>query len=835
MANPRLFGNIKLVVFVGYIILFALALFGAGKIYSELVRYSEKNSPFKERKELSLVSNILVYMYESESLRKVMLTENMNPSLVQHHYVDVNRKIQLYIDSLYQLSSDNFIREGLDTVKYFLNEKELNLKNMVLLLDSIKKLPYSREIMNTTVTRKEVAELNNLFKYHLRAASDTSFFIKKKKKFMDRVIDVFNNKADSTQVIKKMNEETLDSAYILPAKLLTDTVIEHFRGLNISNNKKKSKYLIMLSLRQSEMIYYDELLTTQINRILHEIDQKERKLANSLLEEKETTLRRSSTMVSIIAFASIFTLILFLTLSYYFINRSKNFKNKLEQSKKYSEDLLRSRERLLLMISHDIKSPLSSIIGYVELLSKENMPPSEKTYLNNMRNSSEQILELVNKLMDFHKLEQGKSEINMLTFNPQRLMEDIFQSYIPIVASKGLKFELSNNLNQNEFFESDPFTIKQILNNLLTNAVKFTNSGSVRLTANMKTDENILQITVKDTGVGIKEEDKEFVFEEFGRAGNAESKHRVDGFGLGLAISHKLVQLLGGKIELQSTFGIGSEFIVEIPLVKTVQTTDEDRYKYSNSEEKGKFKANILFIDDDIVFLNVYMKLLEREGATVTTCADSKEVLRLLLQNKFDLIFTDIQMPDINGFELVKRIRNSGISNCSDVPVVALSARSDVSEQEIKAAGFTAFLTKPATFKLLIDTVKHFTSETKRNFSVNSENHKPQNIGIYSMIEFVKEDRNASVEILQVFIDDNKLKINDLKAALERKDWSTIKSNAHKLLPLMRMIGASEIVEILVNIENGEENKIGVKKLIELIESTNKEVVAFIKKEYPEN
>ncbi len=834
MAKTTLFGNIKLIVLVGYISLFVLAIFSAVMLYRELVGFSSKKNPFEERNELKLVSNALVYMYETECIRNAILTDNTDNDSLKLEYITKNKRILLFIDSLQNSTTDKYIHVRIDSVKYYLGEKEKNLYNIILLLDTIKQFPESKEITKTKISNIDKSNLNILFKKNLDAAADTSFLFSKKRSFLTRVRDVFVDSKDSTKIITKKGESKIDSTYILPAKLLTDTVIQYFSKINLKNTKKNALLISQLSIRQTNILYYDELLSFQINRILYEIDQKERQLMVDLNKEKEKALKRSLKLVFGIAFVSLFTLIIFIILSMFFINRIKEYKDKLEISKKYAEDLLRTRESLLLMISHDIKTPLSSIIGHVELLSKESMPLSEKVHLDNMRSSSEHILDLVNKLLDFHRLEQGVSEINLLSFSPFQLMEDIYLSFVPIVSKKGLKFVNSNNLDKTEVFESDPFVIKQIINNLITNAIKFTEKGSIHITSSINPEKNTLIISVKDSGIGIKEENKESIFEEFNRINNQNSSHKVEGFGLGLNITKKLVRLLGGAISVDSTYGAGSEFQIYIPVSSSQHSVD--LVPETQSKQTVKISAKVLLIDDDIVLLNVYQKLLEQNGATVTSCIDSKKVYALLLQNQFDIIITDIQMPDINGFELVKRIRIAGISNYSQIPVIALSARTDIPEEKFIAAGFTTFITKPVIFKLLIETIiKHTSNKNIKIESIeNLQSYESHNKGIHSLIDFVKDDQEAAHEILKVFMRDNIVKLSEIKKAYEVNDWATIKSVAHKFLPLMQMIHDEKIVEILIRLEHDVQDAGDVNKLITMVGNLNQDIYYFMKKNYPE-
>ncbi len=827
------FHNIKVIVLVGYVLLFLLAFFGGYQVYRQLVKFSKNDIPKNEKKQLNLISNALVALYETESMRKVMLSDTYTNNSLDSSYNRLTKDIHFYLDSLYASSNDLVLHTSLDTVNVLLKEKEINLQNMRMLMDSIRKLPYSKQVLTTVLSKKDINDIYDIFNKNLsRQVNDSSFFIKKKKGFFAKLKDVFTTSQDSTQIVTKQNIRTSDSTYKTPQKLLTDTIVQYINDVSKKSDKKKAAYFAKLSVRQSKMLYYDALLTEQIQRILYEIEAKERKHVNELSLQREKAIRKSSQTVAFIALASLLTVVLFVFLSLGLINKSQEYRKKLEKSKKYAEDLLKSRERLLLMISHDIKSPLSSIIGHIELLSKENMPQKEKSYINTMRSSSEHILELVNKLMDYHKLEQGKSQLNILTFNPHGLMEDIYKSFVPSAAAKKLKFTEENRLNNQENFVSDPFTIKQIINNLLSNAIKFTFSGKIHFTSSMDKN-NVLEVSVKDTGVGIKSEEQNRIFDEFSRVGDASTLQNTEGAGLGLAITYKLVKLLNGDIQVRSEYGKGTEFTVKLPLQPAKKSPDKGTKENTAAQTILKKNTRILFVDDDLAMLNVYHKLFENEGANVTLCSDSKKVLSLLKHSFFDIILTDIQMPSMNGFELVQKIREMDSEHYKTVPIIARSARTDISEEKFRAAGFTTFLQKPLPFNILIQKVAEFTRDEPAIIPslIKSEVNSPK--GIHSLIEFVEDDKETALDILTVFLSENEIKINELKEALANNHPEQLKNTAHKLLPLMRMIGAKRIVELALQIENGEKSAEKVNELIRLIEEKNKEIIAFIQKKYP--
>ncbi len=810
--------NIKLIITFGYLILISLGIYGVVRIYKELVIFSEYDRPFEERKELALISNTLASLYEAESMNKVIYSEAYTEN-VKNGYNKLIKKVYFQIDSLYNFSKNPALHSHLDTVKILLEQKEKNQESIFTLLDSIRRLPLDKRIHTTVLSQKDLSKLDMMFKSHLERNKDTTVIKTTKKNFFDRLKNVFKSGEDSAIFVSSAEKYKTDSTYVDPAVLLRDTIAQYVNNIIYKDNKRKSILISQLALRQHEMFQNNEQITLQINQILRDLETKELKIIYNLMEEKEHTMSRSFWIVMQIALASLITAIIFLILSLRSVSISQKYRKQIEEGKKHVEELLKSREKLLLMISHDIKAPLSSIIGYIELLGNSKLSEKEKGYLQNMQSSSEHVLELINKLLDYHRLEQGKKELNKMSFSPYRLMDDISQSFLPLAAKKGLSFEFINDLPQGTFNESDPFVIRQIVSNLISNAIKFTSTGKIALKAHLEKD--TLQILVEDTGVGISKEDRENLFEEFKRLKHSE-KNQIEGAGLGLAITQKLVLLLEGCIDFESELGKGTKFMLSIPLKPCTYVPEE---KGIETTPNKRTSAKILFVDDDLVILNVYMKLLQREGHDVSICENPMEVLLLLQQKHFDIIFTDIQMPGMNGFELVERIRVFDSPEIKTIPVIALSARSDISEEKFKEAGFSGFLAKPFSSKLLLDIIDKFVQNNNVEPRLNEKNNYQ---GIHSLVEFVENDKEASLEILNVFVSENENTIKGIQTALDNKDWESIRKYAHKLLPLMRIIGADQIVSILLELENGLQDTSKVENAILMIKQKNLETVEFM-------
>jgi signal transduction histidine kinase/CheY-like chemotaxis protein len=600
---------------------------------------------------------------------------------------------------------------------------------------------------------------------------------------------------------------------------IKDTIVDFIREVNYAVQKKNATITARLMLKQNELYRMNERTTSQINRIMTELEASEFNDNLKLSNERTETIRRSSVIISIIALAAIMVALIFMSWIIHSITVSQRLQRQIETAKKDVEDLLASREQLMLAITHDIKAPVSSIWGYLELMIKDKPSSQDGYYMENMHHSATHILDLVRNLLDFHSLDINGQKPDQFPFSPYILLSDIYRSFIPNAQKKELKFTFHADVNPDENYVGDPYRIRQIVNNILSNALKYTPAyGAVVLKARLLRDkqQTRLVISAQDTGPGIKEQDKKQIFDAFKRLDY--TGKGIEGFGLGLNISHKLAQLLGGAITVDSTMGKGSVFTITLPLQAMQPAVAQ-----SVTKQPDAHPLRVLFIDDDIIQLDLLSKVTEREGMIPHTCSNSLEALDLLQKEPFDIVFSDIQMPDMNGFELVERIRLSNFEDAKTIPVIGLSANSYVSEAKYKEAGFSAFLVKPFTFDRLIHTIYEYTgTENVDTVAV------PGKKGFEVLIEFAGGDLSAGKSIIRSFIRETEKNQALLEQAFAAGDWETIRNISHKMLPLMKMISAKQLVSLLQNYAAGNQDHEEKNLLLNLIKDTITDADTFL-------
>jgi signal transduction histidine kinase/CheY-like chemotaxis protein len=818
---------IKVIVIIGYTALVGLAVFGIAFIYDELVKYSEAGKPFEQQKELVIITNTLTALYQAEGAIGLLAIES-DPVLKQGYDSLMNTVFEQIV-ILKNISIDRDLPPLVDSLNSLLLLKKKNTEYLVALMNDFETQTVKEITRTTVLSQKNLDELDDILqKNQTQSFVDTTTVLGEKKGFFKRIRDAIKSDRPDTLIQVSNHSQTQTEDIFIPS--MRDTIVDFIKEINNTNQRKNTAIMRQVLQRQNELYKMNEVAIAQINKIVDEIELREYKDHLQLMEDREATLKRSSDAVSLIAFAALIIAVIFMSWIIYSLSASQRLQREIEKAKKVVENLLISREQLLLTITHDIKAPVGSIIGYLELMKKDKLPAKDDYYIENMQQSSNHILNLIKDLLDFHSLDHDRQKINALPFSPHVLIANIFESFIPEADKKELRFDLNLNINNDQSYISDPYRIRQILNNLLSNAIKYTpGQGAVSLFSSIETSKNktCLIISVQDTGPGIKEKDKIKIFEEFSRL--EYTGVGIDGLGLGLNISNKLSKMLGGAIEIDSTFGKGSVFTVKIPLSPCNQEETNNTHfpgNKKNTDDTLPIDKNIkiLFIDDDIVQLNLLSELMKRAGLVPYVCPNPLDALQLIQKEHFDIVFSDIQMTDMNGFKLVEQIRSTAPETALHLPVIALSAKSMIPETKLKEAGFSGFLPKPFTSEQLFDVIKKQTSLNQEIKPV----HPVENGGFTAITQFAGNDAEAAKNIIESFITENKKHLQILENAFEKDDWETIANISHKMIALMKMIAAQELVSLLQEYEKGSKSKENRLSLLTLIEEKIKEAEEFL-------
>lgn len=378
------------------------------------------------------------------------------------------------------------------------------------------------------------------------------------------------------------------------------------------------------------------------------------------------------------------------------LNRRLRYERELEQSDRRNRELLRSRKELMASVAHDLRAPLAAVKGCAELLPSESDVSRRTGYLDNILHSSDYMLGLVNTLMEYHRMDEGGVRSNDTLFSLKVLFEEIADGHRLAARQKNLMFTVSFS-GLDTIVCCDGSHIRQIADNLLSNALKFTPHGEVRLEAEYLYGE--LCISVRDTGVGISAEEKERIFGAFERLDNARG---IPGFGLGLAITARLVSEMRGRVEVKSVPGEGSRFSVFLPVPSAGQSAPLEEKVFPACEPPGGIR--VLVMDDDRIQLEITREMLSRSRIHCDCCTDVRELMDCLKRQEYDLLLTDIQMPGADGFSVLELLRDSNIPRAREIPAIAVTAHSG-REEEYLSAGFAGCIHKPFSAERLVTAI----------------------------------------------------------------------------------------------------------------------------------
>ena len=503
------------------------------------------------------------------------------------------------------MSSDNSDILRTDSLIGLLREKDANTVRLLRTLSEANDSMISAREVEQIIAEQDTIITQQRVQRRVIARRDTVVTQPKKKSFFRRLGEVFvPPRKDSAVQVQTTLEVATDT--VLDAYNPVDSL--HAKLRTVAQQKRATNSVMQRRKRTLQRL--DHALSARIDSLLKGYEQETLMRAREEAEYQKAVRHRSATIISGFAAGVVVLSVIFLVMIWRDVTRSNRYRRQLEEANRFAEELLASREKLMLAITHDFKAPLGSIMGYADLLSRLTVDGRQRFYLDNMKTSSEHLLKLVTDLLDFHRLDLNKTEINRVTFHPARLLEEIYVSFEPLTSAKGLSLKCEIDPELKGAFISDPLRLRQIVNNLLSNAVKFTSEGGITLTASFvpKGDSvfpgNHLKLSVIDTGKGMDPGDRERIFQEFTRLPGAQGE---EGFGLGLSIVRMLVQLLEGRIEVDSVLGKGSTFTLRVPLYPVALDNDTSALNEQPSEDsQTQIPAlHILLIDDDRIQLTL--------------------------------------------------------------------------------------------------------------------------------------------------------------------------------------------------------------------------------------
>jgi len=534
---------------------------------------------------------------------------------------------------------------------------------------------------------------------------------KPKKKFFGRILDAIGDKGkkaiDSSKstYVKTVISADTSSLNIAYNKMQLKAINDYYLRLYRINKKLKDKEKELLDVNH-------QLITSIVNGLkAYKVKEKNYYATVQYLlgtSTVSTVENLDNFSVILLCLAAGLLLLVFFTI----YNFYKNEKALIDYSNKAALYAL-SKSRFLANMSHEIRTPLNSIVGFSEQLTQADLETEQKEQIGAIRNSSVMLLDVVNDILDFSKYETGKVSMERIPFSPNLAIQDIFDSMQIQANKKKIGFVINMPIDKDLYILGDPLRLKQVVMNLLSNAIKFTNQGSVTLNASMvksQGNNSLLKISISDTGMGINPVDQKIIFDEFAQVYYASTKEKQQGTGLGLAICKKIVEFQGGKIEVRSEEGKGSTFSFELPYETTGKPkTNELPVSRLNIEAKALEGKKILLADDNMLNILLASTILKKYKVVFDAAYNGKEAFELFNENDYDLILTDIQMPEMGGIELTRKIRNFEILTKRNIPILGVTANVMQEDREkYLASGMNELVLKPFLEQELIEKILKF-------------------------------------------------------------------------------------------------------------------------------
>lgn len=599
------------------------------------------------------------------------------------------------------------------------------------------------------------------------------------------------------------------------------------KGLSDEEKLEKARQLIL----GEEYTINKKIIVDAVDRFNKTMNAR---LENELKRNREGTTH-ALIMQIILLFISLILVCLVLIISYiFFIFPIQNYTKKLKQKNFNNAEAMlepqgskelylfaekfnhlyrslieanKAKSQFLASMSHEIRTPLNIIMGYEYLLEETSLSIEQKTYIKNSKLAAKGLLQIINNILDFSKLENNKMQLENISFDLRELLEEENQIFSYNALSKGIYLKMEIEENVPRYIKGDSIKINQILNNILSNAIKFTNKGGVTVrvsSAMMEINKLKLIFEIQDTGIGILEEDKKRIFEAFEQS-DVSITREYGGTGLGLSICKKIIDLFDGKIIVNSVYGKGSKFIVELN-VEIGEEEDALEEKKINSSKNMKFKGKqILLVEDNEINQKVEKELLQFLGLDVTIAKSGQEAINLFKERTFHIIFMDIRMTGMDGYNAAKEIRK--LDRGKSTYIVALTADAvNSSLKRAKEAGMDDFITKPLNLEDVIRLLRKYFKNDKIDLIHNQANeitkeYDSKYLTVSSVIRNLNGNEKLYFELLRSVIRKHKDEMKNFKHFLEIKAYEDMKEQLHMLKGICGSIGGNIVRENIIELE----------------------------------
>ena len=735
------------------------------------------------------------------------------------------------------------------TMSSLLKEEQKNLKQLSDAMAGKPTKHYLHDKVKSLNTGKDSILVHSKAPQTHEAKKTTVEVLKTRRGFFRRLADAFKKEHAETLSVKQDSNRAVIDSVTTPVNV-AENVANILEQIDKKEKVETQDHKQNINREMEELKMVSAKLALRSAKHLSDVHQREKDNMQEAIKKAMEARKHLLWQMELLAIVAFFAIVIMIWFIWRDARKERIYRENLEAANEEIQRIMNQRERLLLTITHDIKAPAASISGFIDLMKDYVSNPQGLECLQNIKNSAAHLSHLVASLLDYHQLENGLMKVQPTSFSPAQLVAESVEGMKLRAEEKGLEISFECKMKGMEYFRADAFRIRQILDNLVSNAIKYTDRGSVTIQAQVSEilGKPTLTLSVKDTGKGMTDEEKQKVFQAFTRLKSAQG---IEGTGLGLSITQELVSLLGGEIILHSTLGKGSTFIVTIPIEPAPKEESQEmapsEVKYDSSPDSAQDKegqnsgshqvtdikkkpefANhkILILDDDKLQLQLLQEMLRRiVGDTwqVFACNHVMDALTTLHNEQPALMLMDIEMPEMNGMDMIAHI------NHTNMMVVAMTAHDTSILGQLLKAGFDDCLFKPFSMEKLsdilgIESQPQLDAQPETSSQPDLSSQQKSNPPLDALLAFAGGDEEAAKEILDSVKQELAAHLTNLKEAIEEESLSTdrIGKAAHKLLPIatMMQMGCLEELKDLSPEHIGEIEEAEIREKLKVVITT---------------
>ena len=758
----------KIRIKIGLILLVILLYFIGLFVYSFTLKKKidmQKQEMDNAYKVLSYSNDLIISVQEAQDVLNRYLVSPSGRYQRQYDSItrDIFRQIS-YIKSISLEGREDMLLEDIDSL---LQEKngivrrltiQLRSRNPMVEID--KKIEHYDEIIQDSI----VVTMNK----------DTTMVPVPKKNFWGRLRDLFDPQKtpDSTVTIARTEQRALSVSRV------DTTLYADLKQVTQEASKTYISQMAGIEREVRELVVAEQSISLKISKLITQFYNAAIETTRMGTDNSEMLSRRTITFALLVGAISIILILIIVFLIIDDLNKGQRARADLAREKQITEELISSRHKLLLSVSHDIKTPLSSMMGYMEMWASEELPVNIKRQLQSARNSGLHILSMLANLLEFSRMESNKSALHFSRFNLIELMEDVIGMFRPFTNEKGLVVNFENHLDTSFYTVTDYTMLKQILINVISNAVKYTPKGTISIRLQQDTD---LVFTVSDSGIGIDKEDIEQIFKPFSRIKN---RLKTEGNGFGLYVTRGLVDSLKGEISLISEKGKGTTVTIRLPITQIKYSTEMDQS--SEGVVSVTPPEKILLFEDDTSLGNMLREYLTGNGFKVKLCSNTGDVKGFIrLISSFDIVFTDMQMGEITGLDILQLIREKN----DHIPVWLMTAYDEYTSELALQYGFNGLITKPVSMNQLLVILTGKKVHTRDGATLSGR--FPQLAAMFN------EDTEAIKDILSGFVQTSHKDLDELKELIRRDRFKEARQLCHRIHPFYGQLNAGHLCDAL--------------------------------------